>query len=81
VESYPEDTVGRQVSGSFLHNGTVTMFERHGFERDRQIGKAPLGGEPARRLSLGRVLVCAGQSPLDFRRTQRGGIPLGRQSH
>ena len=39
MESYPEDTVGRQVSGSFLHNGTVTMFERHGFERDRQIGK------------------------------------------
>ena len=39
VESYPEDTVGRQVSGSFLHNGTVTMFEHHGFVRDRQIGK------------------------------------------
>jgi hypothetical protein len=39
VESYPEDTVGRKVSGSFLHNATVAMFERHGFERDRQIGK------------------------------------------
>jgi GNAT superfamily N-acetyltransferase len=39
VESYPEDTVGRQVSGSFLHNGAVTMFERHGFKRGRQIGK------------------------------------------
>lgn len=40
VESYPEDTDGRsKVSGSFLHNGTLTMFERHGFERERQIGK------------------------------------------
>lgn len=39
VESYPEDTAGRKVSGSFLNNATVAMFERHGFERDRQIGK------------------------------------------
>ena len=39
VESYPEDTVGRKVSGSFLHNTTVAMFERHGFERGRQIGR------------------------------------------
>jgi GNAT superfamily N-acetyltransferase len=39
VESYPEDTTGRKVSGSFLHNGTVAMFERHGFDRSRQIGK------------------------------------------
>jgi GNAT superfamily N-acetyltransferase len=39
VESYPEDTVGRKTSGSFLHNATVAMFERCGFQRDRQIGK------------------------------------------
>jgi GNAT superfamily N-acetyltransferase len=39
VESYPEDTTERNVSGSFLHNGTVAMFERHGFTRSRQIGK------------------------------------------
>ena len=39
VESYPEDAAGRKVSGSFLHNCTLQMFERHGFERDRQIGK------------------------------------------
>jgi GNAT superfamily N-acetyltransferase len=39
VESYPEDTNDRTVSGSFLHNGTVAMFERHGFTRNRQIGK------------------------------------------
>ncbi len=39
VESYPEDTSDRKVSGSFLHNGTVAMFERHGFIRNRQIGK------------------------------------------
>lgn len=39
VESYPEATSGRKVSGSFLFNGTVAMFERHGFTRQRQIGK------------------------------------------
>lgn len=39
VESYPEDADGRKVSGSFLHNGTLAMFERQGFARDRQIGK------------------------------------------
>ena len=39
VESYPEDTTGRKVSGSFLNNGTVAMFERHGFTRVRQVGK------------------------------------------
>jgi GNAT superfamily N-acetyltransferase len=39
VESYPEETSGRKVSNSFLFNGTVTMFERHGFTRQRRIGK------------------------------------------
>jgi GNAT superfamily N-acetyltransferase len=39
VESYPEDITGRKVSGSFLNNGTLEMFERHGFARDRKIGK------------------------------------------
>jgi GNAT superfamily N-acetyltransferase len=39
VESYPEDSAGRKVSASFLHNGTVSMFERHGFERTRHLGK------------------------------------------
>jgi GNAT superfamily N-acetyltransferase len=39
VESYPEDTTGRKTSGSFLHNGTVATFERHGFRRSRQLGK------------------------------------------
>jgi GNAT superfamily N-acetyltransferase len=40
VESYPEATEGRSgVSGSFLHNGTAAMFERHGFERTRRLGK------------------------------------------
>jgi hypothetical protein len=39
VESYPEDTDGRRVSGSFLHNGTLAMFESRGFERTRRIGK------------------------------------------
>jgi hypothetical protein len=35
----PEDVDGRSTSGSFLHNGTVAMFERAGFERTRRIGK------------------------------------------
>ncbi len=39
VESYPEATEDRKVSASFLHNGTVAMFESQGFERTRQIGK------------------------------------------
>ncbi|HTP23913.1 MAG TPA: hypothetical protein VMJ65_30205 [Solirubrobacteraceae bacterium] len=39
VESYPEDTNGRKVSGPFLHNGTLAMFERHGFTPSRRIGK------------------------------------------
>jgi GNAT superfamily N-acetyltransferase len=39
VESYPEDSEGRKVSGSFLHNGTLAMFESQGFERSRRIGK------------------------------------------
>jgi GNAT superfamily N-acetyltransferase len=39
VESYPEDVDGRKVSASFLYNGSVAMFERHGFERVRRLGK------------------------------------------
>ena len=39
VESYPEDTAGRKVSGSFLNNASLSLFERHGFHRDRQVGK------------------------------------------
>ena len=39
VESYPEHIDGRSVSSSFLHNGTVAMFESRGFERTRPLGK------------------------------------------
>ena len=39
VESYPEDVAGRTVSRSFLHNATVSLFERHGFGRTRRLGK------------------------------------------
>ena len=39
VESYPEDAEGRSVAGSFLHNGTVSLFERQGFGRIRRLGK------------------------------------------
>lgn len=39
VESYPEETVGRSVSASFLHNGRLSMFEKQGFERVCPLGK------------------------------------------
>jgi hypothetical protein len=39
VESYPKDTAGRKVPGSFLYNGTVSMFEGAGFTRARRLGK------------------------------------------
>jgi GNAT superfamily N-acetyltransferase len=39
VESFPEDVEGRKVSGSFLHNATLAMFESQGFGRTRRIGK------------------------------------------
>jgi GNAT superfamily N-acetyltransferase len=39
VESYPEDAEGRSTSGSFLYNGTLSMFERQGFQRTRRLGK------------------------------------------
>jgi ribosomal protein S18 acetylase RimI-like enzyme len=39
VESYPEDTSGRKVSSSFLYNATLSLFESHGFERTRRLGK------------------------------------------
>jgi hypothetical protein len=38
VESYPEDAAGRSVSSSFLNDGTLAMFERQGFRRDRRLG-------------------------------------------
>ena len=38
VESYPDD-VQKKTSASFLHNATIAMFERQGFERTRPIGK------------------------------------------
>jgi GNAT superfamily N-acetyltransferase len=39
VESYPQAIEGRRVSGSFLYNATVSLFERHGFQRTRRLGK------------------------------------------
>lgn len=39
VEAYPENTAGRLVSPTFLHAGTLAMFEKAGFRIDRQIGK------------------------------------------
>lgn len=39
VESYPEEVRGRKTSSAFLYNATVSLFERHGFSKVRQIGK------------------------------------------
>lgn len=39
IEGYPEDIEGRKVSPAFLFNGTLSTFERLGFERSRKIGK------------------------------------------
>ncbi len=39
VEAYPEDVHGTKVSPTFLHAGTLAMFEAAGFVKDRQIGK------------------------------------------
>jgi len=39
VESYPEDPSDRRVSSSFLYNGSLSTFEKQGFERVRRIGK------------------------------------------
>ena len=39
VEAYPFDVEGMKTSSSFLHGGTLAMFERLGFERVRTIGK------------------------------------------
>ena len=39
VESYPEDVAGRKTSRSFLHNATLSLFERYGFQRTGQVGK------------------------------------------
>ena len=38
VEGYPDETEGRRVSGAFLFNGAMAIFEKAGFTRDRQIG-------------------------------------------
>ena len=39
VEGYPEDVAGRKVSGAFLNNGTVSMFERQGGGGSRRPGE------------------------------------------
>ncbi|MEM7775784.1 MAG: GNAT family N-acetyltransferase [Pseudomonadota bacterium] len=39
IEGYPEDTEGRKASPAFLFNGSLSIFERHGFKRSRMIGK------------------------------------------
>ena len=51
VESYPEAVEDRKVSASFLHNGTVAMFEQQGFAADAPDRQVPVGGPQERRLT------------------------------
>ena len=37
VEAYPEITEGRTVKGTFIYLGTMAMFERRGFEKQRPV--------------------------------------------
>lgn len=39
VESYPQDTQGKNVSSSFLYNGTKQIFEQFGFKYEGKKGK------------------------------------------
>jgi GNAT superfamily N-acetyltransferase len=39
VEAISELTAGRRAPGRFLFSATVELFEQHGFERGRQVGK------------------------------------------
>lgn len=39
VEAYPEDLTGRTTSNAFVYLGNTAMFERRGFERQRQVAK------------------------------------------
>jgi GNAT superfamily N-acetyltransferase len=39
VESYPQDTGGKQITASFLYNGTRSLFEQAGFTYERPKGK------------------------------------------
>ena len=39
VEAYPQDTMGKRTSGSFLYNGTRSLFEQAGFSYERSKGR------------------------------------------
>jgi GNAT superfamily N-acetyltransferase len=39
VEAYPQDTAGKQITASFLYNGTRSLFEQAGFAYSRPKGR------------------------------------------
>jgi GNAT superfamily N-acetyltransferase len=39
VEAYPQDTAGKQITASFLYNGSRSLFERAAFTYSRPKGK------------------------------------------
>ena len=62
LESYPESVDGRSVSGSFLHNATLAIIEREGFEATRRLGKNHWVVTKRVRRSLNRGAARAGQT-------------------
>ena len=42
VEAYPQDTLDKRTSGSFLYNGTRSLFEKAGLSYERSKRKEPL---------------------------------------
>lgn len=40
VESYPQDISGKKTAPGFIYNASLSIFERHGFEKDRPLGKS-----------------------------------------
>ncbi len=74
VEAYPEDYTDERTSNSFLCSGTLGMFEKAGFAKDRKIALrrwvvtrkvAPSGGARARapRLARPRRIPAGGPKP------------------
>ena len=39
IEAHPQDTAGKQITASFLYNGSRSLFERAGFSYSRPKGR------------------------------------------
>ncbi|WP_246485917.1 GNAT family N-acetyltransferase [Kribbella qitaiheensis] len=72
VETYPQDTAGKQITASFLYNGTRSLFERA-----RVHLLPPQGQEPLRDEYYGRAGQVAPGVPVRRRPVVRGNSRLG----